>query len=58
MDKKQEPDDRDPVLWFAVLRRASEAQDRDLAAAARDALRRLGYSVSIARDQPSAEAVR
>ena len=43
---------REPNTWFAVLRAAHEANDRDLAAMARRELDSLGYRVTVRRDAP------
>jgi hypothetical protein len=45
------PSQSDPNTWFAVLRAAREAGDRDLQAMARRELDSMGYRVVIRRDR-------
>jgi len=46
-----EKQSHEPTTWFAVLRAAREARDRDLETLARRELEALGYRVSITRQR-------
>lgn len=48
----------DPNIWFAVLRAAIEAGDRQLAAMARTELAAAGYRVRVSRQPKQHEAGR